>query len=589
LAEEYRNDVVLKETVRLFSGVHYRGLGYLEMKRDRRTGKHLIIEANIGRPTGRSAMAEAGGVELHYAMYRDAVGQPLSANLEQKYEGVKWIYLRQDLQSALYMWWAGELTLREWWQSWRGRKAYALFSWTDPVPFLADLKRVIGLLVSSRRRNQRSLTENAARPLANDAAREDQRYLRIERRNQKSFSDQEKIDYDIHGLVGIRLINPSFSDAAAVARQLGPLQSPLPREPDIVVRFVKHLPTPGLRFLGPKTHGFTDDGYFILRSSRQKAKVRVPFDQIGKQCVILCESGLRSVPLLTAILNLTILKKDYVPLHASAFKHKETGVLVMGWAKGGKTEALLAFALQGAEYVGDEWVLLSGDGQKMYGLPENIDLSWHLEYLPHVRRKVSREERLLFKGIQWLDRTQDMIPNGRLSKIFPVRLLREAMPKLRSQLSIRVEARTIFGRGFGSLTARPEKLFLMVSHQDPSIDIEPSDPLTIARRMLSAIWYEQLPFMGHYQAFKFAFPGKKNDFIENAHALQTDILYRALAGKEAYTVRHPYPASFPHLYGVMRPFVERAGDNSDSVTENYDDKLVLESQQQMATNVGNTA
>lgn len=30
------------------------------------------------------------------------------------------------------------------------------------------------------------------------------------------------IDYDIHGLVGIRLLNPSASDAAAVQRQLGP-------------------------------------------------------------------------------------------------------------------------------------------------------------------------------------------------------------------------------------------------------------------------------------------------------------------------------------------------------------------------------
>jgi hypothetical protein len=43
------------------------------------------------------------------------------------------------MQAALYDWWSGELTLREWWRSWRGRKVYAVFSWTDPLPFLGDL------------------------------------------------------------------------------------------------------------------------------------------------------------------------------------------------------------------------------------------------------------------------------------------------------------------------------------------------------------------------------------------------------------------------------------------------------------------
>ena len=74
LGEECRNDEVLQETLRLFAGVDYRGLAYVEMKRDARTGRHLIIEPNIGRPTGRSAIAEAGGVELLYTAYCDRWG-----------------------------------------------------------------------------------------------------------------------------------------------------------------------------------------------------------------------------------------------------------------------------------------------------------------------------------------------------------------------------------------------------------------------------------------------------------------------------------------------------------------------------------
>jgi len=146
LGEECRNDEVLRESIRLFKSVRYRGLGYVEMKRDQRTGKHFIIEPNIGRPTGRSAIAEAGGVELLYSKYCDVAGLPLPTPLEQKYQGVKWIYLRRDLQSAYTYWKRGELTIWQWLRSLKGRKTYAVFSWTDPAPFWADLRRSISRL-----------------------------------------------------------------------------------------------------------------------------------------------------------------------------------------------------------------------------------------------------------------------------------------------------------------------------------------------------------------------------------------------------------------------------------------------------------
>lgn len=137
--EECRNDVVLDSTLRLFEKTRCRGLAYLEMKRDARTGRHVIIEPNIGRPTGRSPIAEAGGVELIYTMYCDALGWPLPDNRVQTYGGVKWLFLRQDLQSALVHWWRGELTIADWYGSLRGKKVYALFSLKDPGPFLWDL------------------------------------------------------------------------------------------------------------------------------------------------------------------------------------------------------------------------------------------------------------------------------------------------------------------------------------------------------------------------------------------------------------------------------------------------------------------
>jgi len=155
LGEAYRDDTVARETVRLYQSVDFRGLAYLEMKRDENSGKYFIIEPNVGRPTGRSATAEANGVELIHTMYCDAIGWPLPTNREQKEGDVKWIYLRQDVQSALFSWLHGELKLQEWWRSIRGRKRDAIFSWNDPAPFWYDLWRAVGLLINSKSAKRR--------------------------------------------------------------------------------------------------------------------------------------------------------------------------------------------------------------------------------------------------------------------------------------------------------------------------------------------------------------------------------------------------------------------------------------------------
>jgi predicted ATP-grasp superfamily ATP-dependent carboligase len=145
-AEEVRNDEVRQQTLALFTSLGHKGLGHLEIKRDERTGEYVMIEAHVGRPTGKSAIAEAGGVELLYSMYCDALGWPLPENIVQRYRGVKWVHLRRDIQSALHYLRRGELTPLDWLRSMRGKTVHAVFSWSDPAPFLWDVFRGIRLL-----------------------------------------------------------------------------------------------------------------------------------------------------------------------------------------------------------------------------------------------------------------------------------------------------------------------------------------------------------------------------------------------------------------------------------------------------------
>lgn len=161
--EECRDDEVLAWTVRLFGAVGFHGLAYLEFKRDVRTGRLFIIEPNVGRPTGRSAIAEAGGVELVYTAYCDAAGLPPPApeSRQQRYVGTKWLDVRRDLQAAVVGRRRGELTIGEWIRSVRGPKAHAIWSLRDPMPFAVDL-------VASTREGARML---ARRLLPGDSRR----------------------------------------------------------------------------------------------------------------------------------------------------------------------------------------------------------------------------------------------------------------------------------------------------------------------------------------------------------------------------------------------------------------------------------
>jgi hypothetical protein len=357
----------------------------------------------------------------------------------------------------------------------------------------------------------------------------------------------QHVDFDLHGLAGIRLVDASPHEVAAVTRQLGPIQKPLTREPDITIRFVERLATSSrVRYLGVDEAGFTDDAFLVLRSKhKSRAKVQIPFEQIGQRCEIVCERGLPAVPLLIPILNLTVLGKGALPLHASAFNYRGAGVLTTGWSKGGKTETLLAFMSRGAEYIGDEWVYITSDGKQMHGIPEPIRVwDWHLQDLPHYRELVGRGDRAKLGAIKAVQSA---------GRVMPGKVSGRVMPLLKRQLFVDVHPKTLFGSGFGAMSGSLDKIFFVASHETPDVVVQQLDPQEIAQRMVFSLQYERLPFMAFYMMFRFAFPERSNALIEGAEELQRTVLTRVLADKEAYSVYHPYPVSIPSLFDAISP------------------------------------
>jgi hypothetical protein len=366
---------------------------------------------------------------------------------------------------------------------------------------------------------------------------------------------REGINFDLHGLASVRLLGASPTDVAAVARQLGLAQASLDREPDIVIRFVDRLPIGSrVRLVGLGEAAFTDDAFLLLRSKHKApARIEINFTQIGEAVEIVCEHGLPAVPFLIPILNLTVLARGVLPLHASAFLHDGVGVVATGWTKGGKTEALLAFAARGAEYVGDEWVYVAADGSRVHGIPEPIRVwGWHLRQLPQYEALVSGADRTRLRAIELFlgaERALRRVRPGR----GPVGAVTRLAPLLNRQLYVDIEPERLFG-SVGAQSAAFDRLFFLVSSDAPEIAVEPVDPLDVGERMVFSLQHERLDFTAAYLKYRFAFPAAANPFIEQLEEIQRKALAQGLAGKPAFVVHHPYPCSLDALFEAMSPY-----------------------------------
>lgn len=367
-------------------------------------------------------------------------------------------------------------------------------------------------------------------------------------------------DFDLHGIVGIRLATATPADLAAVKRQLGPIQVPLTRDPDIVIRFVDRLPlASSVRYIGVEDAGFTDDAFLIFRGKHQASvKVQIPFDQIGsRQCEIVCESGAPAVPLLIAIINLTALSKGVLPLHASALLYNGKGVLITGWSKGGKTETLLAFAVHGAQYIGDEWIYLSVNGQQMYGIPEPTRIwYWHLQEMPGFKAMVNRKDLLRLQALDLFARILEQLAStfsglpGRYRQI-----LKRVTVLIKRQLYVQLPPDKLFGPRADQKDVQPEKILFVVSHDQPELTVKKINSKEVAERIVFSLQEERMDFMSYYFKYRFAFPACSNSLIDQAEEIQRKLVLKTLAGKEAYAIYHPYPFSISSLFDTIRPYL----------------------------------
>jgi hypothetical protein len=361
------------------------------------------------------------------------------------------------------------------------------------------------------------------------------------------------VDFAVQGVVGIRLVDPSSCDVAAVVAATGAKQVAPLDEPEITIRFVSKLRPGEIRYVEPGETGFTDDTFLVLpRAYGKDPLAEVPLDSIGRQCDIVCSSGLGFVPLLRPVLDHAMLAKGVVVLHASAFRYKGRGTLVAGWARGGKTTSLLAFMRGGAEFIADDHVYVNSDGNRLCGIPEPISLrASHLDEMPEYRRSVRGLDRAALRGWSAIGRLVSSAASREGDH--SIRKLTARVAGIAENACIRVPPERLFGKCITE--GKLDKVFLAIAHQSPDVRAERVDADWLADRLIFSLRAERRRLLDQYLAFRFAFPDRRSELLERVNEIERDVLTRVLSDAESYVVYHPLPAPVVQLFETMAPLV----------------------------------
>jgi predicted ATP-grasp superfamily ATP-dependent carboligase len=121
---------------KILAAIKFHGLAEIEFMYDARDEKYKLIEINA-RPWGWHTIAIAAGVDMPYLSYLDMLGQEVRQN--GFIEGVKWMHLATDVPTAAIEILKGRLKFKEYVNSFKGKKQYAVWAREDPMPFFAEL------------------------------------------------------------------------------------------------------------------------------------------------------------------------------------------------------------------------------------------------------------------------------------------------------------------------------------------------------------------------------------------------------------------------------------------------------------------
>lgn len=346
-------------------------------------------------------------------------------------------------------------------------------------------------------------------------------------------------DFDLHGRVLLRLVNAPPPVCTAVTAETGLPPTHLPeRTPGIIVDFVDDLPlAQPIRRIG-RTAGFSGDLFLLGPASGRLTAIAL--DRLDDESIRLtCERGVVYIPHLVSLINLAMLRSGVLPLHASAVVVDGRGIVITGWSKGGKTEAVLGIMAAGGTFVADEWCYLDPGERRVLGLRHTIRVwDWQLRQFPALRRTLTAKQRARLTASGWLARAETF------------------RGALEPTLGTYAAPEQLFAPDRLADRAGLDELVFVEAWDSPDIRTGAADPAQVAARMRASLRAERADLAADVEKFAHAFPDRPATTLDRAATDEAGLLDAAFAGLPTRVVSHPYPAD---LRALAREIVQRPG------------------------------
>jgi D-aspartate ligase len=151
---------------RFLKAIDYYGLVEVEFKQDPRDGQFKLLDVNA-RTWGFHSIGAPAGVDFPYLLYADQIGKPIDRSRAKP--GIGWLRAVTDFPTAASDLWAGELSLRSYWNSLRNTRAESVFCLRDPLPSAAEVLMLPYLVTKKYFVKSAGKTENQAAGQREDA------------------------------------------------------------------------------------------------------------------------------------------------------------------------------------------------------------------------------------------------------------------------------------------------------------------------------------------------------------------------------------------------------------------------------------
>jgi predicted ATP-grasp superfamily ATP-dependent carboligase len=136
LAESISAPDIIEPSKKFLKYINYYGISEIEFKKDSRDGKFKMIEMNA-RSWLWVSLARRAGVDFVAMLYSDMQNKPYTGNHTFK-ENILWIHIYTDIWMSLKEILGHRLKLKDYIISLSPEKEFAVFSYSDPLPFIAE-------------------------------------------------------------------------------------------------------------------------------------------------------------------------------------------------------------------------------------------------------------------------------------------------------------------------------------------------------------------------------------------------------------------------------------------------------------------